>query len=96
MGTYPRSAAQEANSTRAAWLARSARPCWTLRGERALPDGDPASRQTGQAGPHNGLSPAPHKISADNPGRHRRRSGRVRRQGLEPRTRGLRVRCSAN
>ena len=25
-----------------------------------------------------------------------RRSGRVRRQGLEPRTRGLRVRCSAN
>jgi hypothetical protein len=24
------------------------------------------------------------------------RSGRVRRQGLEPRTRGLRVRCSAN
>ncbi len=28
--------------------------------------------------------------------RYNTRSGRVRRQGLEPRTRGLRVRCSAN
>jgi ATP-dependent Clp protease ATP-binding subunit ClpC len=46
--------------------------------------------------PHSGLSPAPHKIDADAGIIYQCRSGRVRRQGLEPRTRGLRVRCSAN
>ena len=41
--------------------------------------------------PHDGLSPAPHKITADHTIMRQRRSGRVRRQGLEPRTRGLRA-----
>ena len=44
------------------------------------------------ARPHSGLSPASHKISADVGLVYQCRSGRVRRQGLEPRTRGLRGR----
>ena len=44
--------------------------------------------------PHPGLSPAPSKISGQAGARRKARSVRVRRQGLEPRTRGLRVRCS--
>jgi hypothetical protein len=41
--------------------------------------------------PHTGLSPAPHKIIGQASAWNNPRSGRVRRQGLEPRTRGLRA-----
>jgi len=40
---------------------------------------------------HIGLSPASHKINAGTEIMYQCRSGRVRRQGLEPRTRGLRL-----
>src|SRR5215469_18532582 len=42
------------------------------------------------AGAHVGPSLAPRTINTDARRGHRRRSERVRRQGLEPRTRGLR------
>jgi hypothetical protein len=51
---------------------------------------DATSSRADLDGPHDGLSPAPHKISIDAAIMHHPRSERVRRQGLEPRTRGLR------
>jgi len=55
-----------------------------------------ASRRTGILWTQSGHSVASAKINDHGITWHNPRSERVRRQGLEPRTRGLRVRCSAS
>jgi len=60
-------------------------------GEQWETDLETASRRTGILGTQSGHSAAPHKIDIEARHRYNTRSGRVRRQGLEPRTRGLRA-----
>ena len=61
---------------------------------RAAKSANPTARPAAPA------PPRPHQSLKDDsalpPQGRKRRSERVRRQGLEPRTRGLRVRCSAS
>jgi integrase len=79
---------------------RRRRPAFRGPGQARAPRGDKAASRRGawhlRDRPYHGQPPA---IPAS-ARRHRKpgktRSERVRRQGLEPRTRGLRVRCSAN
>lgn len=66
-------------------------PCQAGLSAARRPEAQTTARTGPRSGldrPHDGLSPAPHKINADTWERHRRRSGRVHRQGPEPRTRG--------
>ena len=63
--------------------------------QKALPSG--AETHLAKAGGHTLANLCPYHYRSTGVNRwYNPRSGRVRRQGLEPRTRGLRVRCSAN